>query len=49
MNEIFITGAGVVSAIGVGQAETVASLLNERTGIGAMKYLASSHRDIPVG
>ena len=46
---IVITGAGVVSAIGIGQTETLNSLLAGRTGIGAMKYLDSCHRDLPVG
>lgn len=48
-NDIVITGMGVVSAIGVGLAATLTSLREGLTGIGAMKYLASSHRDIPVG
>ncbi len=47
--DIVITGMGVVSAIGVGLAETLTSLREGRTGICAMKYLASCHRDIPVG
>lgn len=46
---IYITGAGVVSAIGVGKDATLQSLLQERTGVGQMKYLQSVHRDIPVG
>jgi len=46
---IYITGAGVVSAIGIGKAETLASLKAEKTGIGPMKYLSSHHRDLPVG
>ena len=46
---IVITGAGVVSAIGVGLAETLDSLLAGRTGVGTMKYLDSCHRELPVG
>lgn len=46
---LFITGAGVVSAIGVGKAETLASLISGKTGIGRMKYLHSVHDDLPVG
>jgi len=49
MEPIYITGAGVVSAIGVGKAETLASLIEERSGIRAMKYLQSRHCDLPVG
>lgn len=46
---IFITGAGIVSAIGIGKEETLASLISGKSGIRKMKYLPSRHRDIPVG
>ena len=46
---IYITGAGVVSAIGVGKEQTLSALNAGTTGIGAMAYLDSCHRDIPVG
>lgn len=49
MKPIFITGSGVVSAIGVGKEETLAALKAGKTGIGRMKYLASSHDELPVG
>lgn len=49
MEPIFITGTGVVSAIGVGKEETLASLRAGKTGIGKMKYLSSIHSDLPVG
>ena len=48
-NNIYITGAGVISAIGVGMNETLASLLAGKTGIGEMKHLASVHHELPVG
>lgn len=47
--QLFITGAGVVSAIGVGKEETLASLKAGNTGIGRMKHLNSIHNDLPVG
>lgn len=46
---IAITGIGVVSAIGKNCAETLSSLLSERSGIGPMRFLGSVHSDIPVG
>lgn len=46
---IVITGAGIVSAIGAGKDETLASLLAGQSGIGKMRYLDSTHRDLPVG
>lgn len=49
MEPIYITGAGVVSAIGIGKEETLASLQSGRSGISAIKYLSSSHQDLPVG
>ena len=50
MNEtIWITGAGIVSAIGLDQRETLDALLHGRSGIGTMRYLQSEHREFPVG
>ena len=49
MEPIYITGAGVVSAIGIGKAETLASLQAERSGIREIRYLKSTHTDLPVG
>ena len=47
--DIVITGAGVISAIGIGKAETLESLVAGRTGIREMKYLQSCHHELPVG
>lgn len=49
MAPILITGMGVVSAIGVGKAETLASLLDNRSGVGPLKYLKTEHKEFPVG
>ena len=49
MEPIYITGAGVASAIGIGKAETLAALQNGQSGIRAIRYLKSSHQDLPVG
>ena len=46
---IAITGIGVVSAIGMNCAETLQSLLDERSGIGTMHILGSCHTELPVG
>ena len=46
---IVITGAGVVSAIGIGKEETLRSLLEGRSGIGKVHYLHTSHPEFPVG
>lgn len=46
---IYITGRGLVSAIGLGLDETLASLRAQRSGVGPMRYLESRHREFPVG
>ena len=46
---IAITGIGIVSAIGNNCAETLQSLLEQRSGIGPMRYLHSVHTEYPVG
>lgn len=47
--EIVITGAGVVSAIGIGKEETWHSLQNHLTGIAPVSYLQTQHTEFPVG
>ena len=44
-----ITGCGVVSAIGIGKAQTLQSLMAERTGVGPLVYLKTEHKEFPVG
>jgi 3-oxoacyl-[acyl-carrier-protein] synthase-1 len=48
--KVFITGAGLVTALGVGKAANVEALLASNTGIGAIKHLQTIHKDtIPAG
>ena len=49
MKPILVTGTGVVSAIGVGKAETLEALLSGRSGVGELKYLKTEHKEFPVG
>ena len=49
MEPIYITGAGIASAIGIGKEETRESLLKGKTGIREIKYLQTIHHEIPVG
>lgn len=46
---IVITGAGIVSAIGIGQSATLSALLQQQTGVGNVRYLVTSHHELPVG
>ncbi len=47
--QIVITGAGIVSAIGNNMAETVRSLCSEKTGVGILRHLNTTHKEFPVG
>ena len=49
MKPILITGTGVVSAIGLGKAETLEALLHGRSGVGPLQYLKTGHKEFPVG
>ena len=49
MKPILITGMGVVSAIGLGKAQTLEALLANRSGVGPLKYLKTEHKEFPVG
>ena len=46
---VVITGAGIVSAVGVGKAATLDALRSARTGIGPVRYLQTAHTELPVG
>lgn len=49
MSKVYITGAGIVSAIGCGKAETLQSLLDGKSGVGCVRYLKTEHTELPVG
>ena len=46
---IVITGEGILCAIGLDKSSVLSSLQEKRSGIGTMRYLHSSHRELPVG
>lgn len=46
---ICITGAGIISALGIGIKETLSSLLDEKSGIEPISILDTEHRHFPVG
>jgi 3-oxoacyl-[acyl-carrier-protein] synthase-1 len=48
-NKVFVTGAGIISAIGVGVDATLQSIINGKSGIGKVSYLSTEHNEIPVG
>jgi 3-oxoacyl-[acyl-carrier-protein] synthase-1 len=49
MNNVFISGMGIVSAIGNNVAETLQSLQGTRSGIAPLHYLKTAHTEFPVG
>ena len=46
---IAVTGEGIICAIGADKASVLSSLRQQQTGIGEMRYLRSSHHELPVG
>lgn len=47
--KVFVTGLGIVSALGVGTETTVDALLKSESGIGKINYLDTEHKDLPAG
>jgi 3-oxoacyl-(acyl-carrier-protein) synthase len=45
---VFVTGVGIISAIGNGTEETLDAIQNLRTGIGRLSLFDSAHAGIPV-
>lgn len=49
VKNVYITGAGITSAIGIGKEATLDSIQNLRSGIEPIRYLQTSHTEYPVG
>ena len=47
--DIQVTGYGIICAIGNDAKAVLKSLKEGRTGIAPMRYLQSSHKELPVG
>lgn len=45
-SKIFITSLGIISGIGIGKEKTLHSLLNNYSGVGAIRFLETKHRDL---
>jgi len=46
---VLVTGIGIISALGKGKEQTLQALQNGASGVGAIRYLQTIHRDFPVG
>jgi len=49
MKDIYITGMGIVSALGNNVDETLVALQTQKSGISKLRYLQTSHTGFPVG
>jgi 3-oxoacyl-[acyl-carrier-protein] synthase-1 len=47
--KVFVTGSGIVSALGLGKAATLTALRERRTGIAPVCHLTTAHTEFPVG
>ena len=47
--DVYITGAGVFSAIGTNKAETFSALLNQKSGVEPIRHLQTAHTGLLVG
>lgn len=47
--KIFVTGAGIISALGVGMDATLQSLMKGESGIGRISHIQTEHEEFPVG
>jgi 3-oxoacyl-[acyl-carrier-protein] synthase II len=45
--KVLVTGLGIVTGIGITVEETLASLLSGKSGVGATRFLQTSHKEIP--
>jgi len=48
-NQIFVTGMGIITGLGIGKKDTLNALLQEKSGIGEVCYLQTVHKNLPVG
>ncbi len=48
-DRVFVTGAGIISALGVGSEATLQSLFKGESGIGRVTHLPTEHNEFPVG
>lgn len=48
-NTVYITGAGIISAIGNNKEEVKQALLNKESGVGEIHLLQSEHHELPCG
>ncbi len=45
-NKVFVTGMGIVSALGIGIQDNLDKLISGKTGIGAIQFLQTRARSL---
>ncbi len=48
-DKVFVTGVGIISALGVGKDATLQALLKGESCIGSATYIQTEHKEFPVG
>jgi len=48
-DKVFVTGAGIISALGVGKDATLQALIKGESGIGKISHIQTEHKEFPVG
>ncbi|MGN0236674.1 MAG: beta-ketoacyl-[acyl-carrier-protein] synthase family protein [Lepagella sp.] len=48
-DKVVVTGAGVISALGVGWNDTLDALRHNRCGVAQVRFLPTEHKECPVG
>lgn len=48
-DKVFVTGAGIISALGIGKEATLQALLKGESGIGKITHIQTEHEEFPVG
>lgn len=49
MSDVYITGCGIISALGYGKEVTMNALRQHRSAVGRIRFLQTEHTELPVG
>ncbi|MBR7035159.1 MAG: beta-ketoacyl-[Bacteroidales bacterium] len=47
-DSLVVTGMGIISGLGTGKDKTLQALFAEKSAVGPIKHLQTTHTDIPV-
>lgn len=49
MSDVYITGCGIISALGYGKETTMDALRQHKSAVGKIRFLRTEHTELPVG